>query len=74
MKSTQIIGSDSSKGGYMNGLDGLRALSVLVVIVYHLNVSGLQEGFWGLAFSLHCPVTLLVTSYLYSGRTLDTSI
>ncbi|MEV2516184.1 hypothetical protein [Paenibacillus larvae] len=44
---------EPSKGNrrFMSGLDGLRALAVLAVIIYHLNPDWLPGGFLALACS-----------------------
>lgn len=47
MIKVQGSGSGISKGRYMPGLDGLRALSVLAVIAYHLHVSWAPGGLLG---------------------------
>lgn len=39
---------------YMAGLDGLRAIAVLAVIGYHLNLSFMQGGFLGVSIFLFC--------------------
>lgn len=44
---SELAASNASKWRYMPGLDGLRALSVLAVIVYHLNSSWLPGGLLG---------------------------
>ena len=33
---------------YMPGLDGLRAIAVIGIIIYHLNKQWLTGGFWAL--------------------------
>jgi len=49
--------SNPGKNRYMPGLDGLRAISVLAVIAYHLNLPWASGGFLGLVFSSYYPVT-----------------
>ncbi|RUS46184.1 acyltransferase family protein [Cohnella sp. AR92] len=52
----------SSKKRYMTGLDGLRALSVLAVIVYHLPMNVLPGGFLGVG------VFFVLSGYLITDQ------
>lgn len=54
-------------GRYMAGLDGLRALAVIVVIAYHLNVSFVPGGFLGVGVFFVLS-GYLVTDLLLSQR------
>ncbi|WP_330474057.1 acyltransferase family protein [Terrabacter sp. C0L_2] len=40
-------GTSSGRGAHIEGLDGLRALAIVGVLVYHLNASWLPGGFLG---------------------------
>ena len=47
---------------YMPGLDGLRAIAVLGIIIYHLNKKWLTGGFLGV--DTLCYLRFLITSLL----------
>ncbi|MDP4178459.1 MAG: acyltransferase family protein [Bacillota bacterium] len=49
---------------YINGLDGLRALSILAVIVYHLNLNYFKGGFLGV------DVFFAISGYLITNNIL----
>ncbi|UQZ81481.1 O-acetyltransferase OatA [Paenibacillus konkukensis] len=59
-------------GRYMAGLDGLRALAVLVVIVYHLNVKWAPGGLLGVGvffvLSGYLITDLLASQWRMTGR------
>ena len=52
---------------YISGLDGLRAISVIAVILYHLHVSGIVGGYLGVTIffvlSGYLITNLLVNEY-----------
>ncbi|MBB6735178.1 acyltransferase family protein [Cohnella zeiphila] len=52
----------NGKARYMPGLDGLRALSVLAVIAYHLNWQGVPGGFLGVG------VFFVLSGYLITDQ------
>ncbi len=54
----------NSKKRYMPGLDGLRALSVLAVIAYHLNMKWAQGGLIGVA------IFFVISGYLITDQIL----
>lgn len=54
--------SDVDKKRYMPGLDGLRAISVLAVIAYHLNLSWAPGGFLGVG------VFFVLSGYLITDQ------
>lgn len=58
-----MINSTSSPK-YVNGLDGLRALSILAVIVYHLNLNYFKGGFLGV------DVFFAISGYLITNNIL----
>jgi peptidoglycan/LPS O-acetylase OafA/YrhL len=55
-------GSSVDKKRYMPGLDGLRAISVLAVIAYHLNLSWAPGGFLGVG------VFFVLSGYLITDQ------
>lgn len=54
-----------SKRRYITGFDGLRALSVIAVILYHLNTTVFKGGFLGV------PVFMGISGYLITDHLLD---
>ncbi|NLW44574.1 MAG: acyltransferase [Syntrophomonadaceae bacterium] len=54
--------SGADKKHYMPGLDGLRAISVLAVIAYHLNLSWASGGFLGVG------VFFVLSGYLITDQ------
>lgn len=60
------------KRRYISGLDGLRAISVLAVILYHLHIDGIDGGFLGVTvffvLSGYLITDLLVNEYEKTGR------
>ncbi len=55
----------SNKMGYQPGLDGLRAISVIAVILYHAGFSWMTGGFFGV------EVFFVVSGYLITSLLLD---
>ncbi|GAA2745848.1 hypothetical protein GCM10009868_28910 [Terrabacter aerolatus] len=64
--------ASSGRGGRIEGLDGLRALAIVGVVVYHLNASWLPGGFLGVdvffVVSGFLITTLLVREHQRTGR------
>ena len=54
-----------NKMGYQPGLDGLRAISVIAVILYHAGLPWMQGGFFGV------EVFFVVSGYLITSLLLD---
>jgi len=52
--------ADALNSGYISGIDGLRAMAVLAVIIYHLNNSTLPGGFSGV------DVFFVISGYVIS--------
>ncbi|MCM3339726.1 acetyltransferase [Paenibacillus sp. MER TA 81-3] len=61
-------GRSKEQGRYMTGLDGLRALAVLVVIIYHLDPIWLPGGFLGVGVFFVLS-GYLVTDIIIAART-----
>ena len=63
---------DPSAGGYVPALDGLRAVAVLLVLLFHLRVPGFRAGFLGVdiffVLSGFLITTLLLTERNRRGR------
>lgn len=63
--------SKSNKMNYMPGLDGLRAIAVLGIIIYHLNKQWLSGGFLGVdtffVISGYLITSLLLIEYNQTG-------
>lgn len=61
-----------NKRRYISGLDGLRAISVLAVILYHLHIEWIDGGFLGVTvffvLSGYLITDLLVNEYERNGR------
>ncbi|EGQ3504339.1 acetyltransferase [Staphylococcus pseudintermedius] len=57
---------------YMPGLDGVRAVAVIAIIIYHLNPQWLSGGFLGVdtffVISGYLITSLLLTEYHYTGK------
>jgi peptidoglycan/LPS O-acetylase OafA/YrhL len=53
----EAVGND----GYRHEIDGLRAISVLVIILFHLKVAGFQGGFIGVDIFSWYPANSLRT-------------
>ncbi|OCT12768.1 hypothetical protein A8709_31185 [Paenibacillus pectinilyticus] len=68
-ESKLTAGNSRSKGRYMSGLDGLRALSVLAVIVYHLNSSWLPGGLLGVGVFFTLSGYLITDQLLVQWQT-----
>lgn len=60
------------KSRYMPGLDGLRAVAVIAIIIYHLNPQWLPGGFLGVdtffVISGYLITSLLLTEYYNTGK------
>lgn len=60
------------KRRYISGLDGLRAISVLAVILYHLHIDGIDGGFLGVTvffvLSGYLITDLLINEFEKNGR------
>ncbi|OAS18048.1 hypothetical protein A8708_27840 [Paenibacillus oryzisoli] len=69
VESELTASNDASKWRYMPGLDGLRALSVLAVIVYHLNSSWLPGGLLGVGVFFTLSGYLITDQLLIEWRT-----
>ena len=54
-----------SKMGYQPGLDGLRAISVIAVMLYHAGFTWMHGGFFGV------EVFFVVSGYLITSLLLD---
>ena len=65
-------GAPASKVGYLDGLDGLRALAIAAVLLYHLDPAWLPGGFLGVdvffVVSGFLITTLLQREALAHGR------
>jgi peptidoglycan/LPS O-acetylase OafA/YrhL len=63
---------DPSAGGYVPALDGLRAVAVVLVLLFHLRVPGVRAGFVGVdiffVLSGFLITTLLLTERTRRGR------
>lgn len=63
---------NKSKRRYISGLDGLRAISVLAVILYHLHIKGIDGGFLGVTvffvLSGYLITDLLVNEFERDGK------
>ncbi|MBQ0140296.1 MAG: acetyltransferase [Kurthia sp.] len=63
---------NKSKRRYISGLDGLRAISVLAVILYHLHIKWIDGGFLGVTvffvLSGYLITDLLVNEYEKTGK------
>src|SRR5215813_8025429 len=63
---------NSSRLGYLPGLDGLRALAVLAVLFYHADLLWLPGGFLGVevffVVSGYLITSLLLSEYRKEGR------
>lgn len=57
--------TDALNSGYIYGIDGLRAMAVLAVIIYHLNNSTLPGGFAGV------DVFFVISGYVISRSLSD---
>ncbi|NQX58674.1 acyltransferase family protein [Paenibacillus qinlingensis] len=64
-----MVSSVSDGRHYMPGLDGLRALSVLVVIVYHLNSSWIPGGLLGVGVFFTLSGYLITDQLLMQWQT-----
>ena len=64
---TQTSSRSSNTVGYMPALDGLRALAVMAVVLYHGEVSGLPGGFLGVEIFFVIS-GYLITALLISER------
>ena len=53
-----------SRVPYLPGLDGLRALAVVAVMIYHANPSWLPGGFLGVETVSYTHLTLPTTPYV----------
>ncbi|QHW38343.1 acetyltransferase [Staphylococcus ursi] len=57
---------------YMPGLDGIRAVAVIAIIIYHLNPQWLSGGFLGVdtffVISGYLITSLLLTEYHHTGK------
>jgi peptidoglycan/LPS O-acetylase OafA/YrhL len=66
------IGRPATSFGYLRPLDGLRALAVTAVVLYHAGVTGLRGGFLGVdtffVLSGFLITSLLLTERLARGR------
>ncbi|GAA2476730.1 acyltransferase family protein [Terrabacter carboxydivorans] len=66
------VGTSPGRSGRIEGLDGLRALAIVGVLVYHLNASWLPGGFLGVdvffVVSGFLITTLLVREHERTGR------
>ena len=67
-----VPGSGRARARHIEGLDGLRALAIAAVLVYHLNASWLPGGFLGVdvffVVSGFLITTLLVREHHRTGR------
>lgn len=57
-RTSTISSVDNSRSGYLPGLDGLRALAVLAVLLYHADIAWIPGGFLGV------EVFFVVSGYL----------
>lgn len=60
------------KARYLEGLDGLRAVAVIAIIIYHLNPSWLPGGFLGVDTFFVISGYLITSLLLYEYRTKGT--
>ena len=71
-ETTSSVGSGAPRLPYMPGVDGLRALAVAAVVIYHLGAAWLPGGFLGvdvfLVISGYLITSLLLAEYRQSGR------
>ncbi|MFV0306652.1 MAG: acyltransferase family protein [Desertimonas sp.] len=70
---TAATGSSASRG-YLPGLDGLRALSVVAVLLYHAGMPWLPGGFFGVEVFLVISgylITLLLTDEIHRRGRVD---
>jgi peptidoglycan/LPS O-acetylase OafA/YrhL len=61
----EVPSNDKRKRRYMPGIDGLRAIAVIGVILYHLNISWFQGGFSGVT------VFFVLSGYLITDILID---
>src|SRR5690554_5278351 len=65
-------GTEVAKGRYIPGLDGLRALAVIAVIAYHLDMGWAPGGFMGVGIffvlSGYLITDLLIRQWKHTGR------
>lgn len=63
---------NKGKRRYISGLDGLRGISVLAVILYHLHIEGIDGGFLGVTvffvLSGYLITDLLINEYDRNGK------
>jgi peptidoglycan/LPS O-acetylase OafA/YrhL len=66
MRDTSQTGVASARAGYQPALDGLRAVSISLVVVSHLSASGIVPGAFGVT------LFFFISGYLITGQLLKT--